>query len=124
MSLLFYGRWIFIEHLNHRPAAFEISEVQFLFKHLNKLGSASFRGALTALLPFPTIQKLRELIDIIEVESKKILADKRTALQAGDDVVVRQVGEGKDIMSILCEFYRATTRSFLIIVGCLGNSES
>lgn len=43
----------------------------------------------------PTIQKLRELIEIIEVESKKILADKR------DDVVVRQVGEGKDIMSIL-----------------------
>lgn len=49
----------------------------------------------------PTIQKLRELIEIIEVESKKILADKRAALQAGDDVVVRQVGEGKDIMSIL-----------------------
>ncbi|KAK7685185.1 hypothetical protein QCA50_011548 [Cerrena zonata] len=83
------------------PAAFEISEVQFLFKHLNKLGSPPFRGALAALLPMPTIQKLRELIDIIEVESKANLADKRTALQAGDDVVVRQVGEGKDIMSIL-----------------------
>ena len=42
----------------------------------------------------------------VEVESAKIMTEKKTALQAGDDKVAHQVGEGKDIMSILCTYTR------------------
>ena len=38
----------------------------------------------------------------MHTESVNILAEKRAALKAGDDALVRSVGEGKDIMSILC----------------------
>lgn len=39
----------------------------------------------------------------MHTESVNILAEKRAALKAGDDVLARAVGEGKDIMSILCD---------------------
>ena len=37
----------------------------------------------------------------MEAQSKNIFHGKRTALEKGDEAVVHQIGEGKDIMSIL-----------------------
>ena len=37
----------------------------------------------------------------MHTESINILAEKRAALKAGDDAMVRAMGEGKDIMRIL-----------------------
>ena len=39
----------------------------------------------------------------MHTESINILTEKRAALEAGDDAMVRAMGEGKDIMSILCQ---------------------
>ena len=39
----------------------------------------------------------------MESRAKEILESKRAALRAGDAAVEQQVGEGKDIMSILCK---------------------
>lgn len=39
----------------------------------------------------------------MHTESINILAEKRAALNAGDDALLKSVGEGKDIMSILCK---------------------
>ena len=36
--------------------------------------------------------------------STEVFEQKKKALQAGDEAVTKQVGEGKDIMSILCTF--------------------
>ena len=41
----------------------------------------------------------------MHTESINILAEKRAALKAGDDAMVRAMGEGKDIMSILCKSF-------------------
>lgn len=40
----------------------------------------------------------------MHTESTNVLAEKRAALEAGDDATVRAVDEGKDIMSILRQF--------------------
>lgn len=40
----------------------------------------------------------------MEIRSREILEAKRAALRAGDEAVKQQVGEGKDIMSILRKF--------------------
>ena len=37
----------------------------------------------------------------MHTESVNILTEKRPALNAGDDALLKSVGEGKDIMSIL-----------------------
>jgi hypothetical protein len=44
-----------------------------------------------------------ELVDCLHNTSVEIINDRKIALQEGKEAMDRQVGRGKDIMSILCE---------------------
>lgn len=44
------------------------------------------------------------IIDVMEKTSTNILDAKKRAFEKGDEAVLHQVAEGKDIMSVLCEF--------------------
>ncbi|KAK7678132.1 hypothetical protein QCA50_018925 [Cerrena zonata] len=52
-------------------------------------------------LPVPELQRLKNVVLKMDSEAKNIYTDKKTSLQVGEESVLRQVGEGKDIMSIL-----------------------
>ena len=54
------------------------------------------------------------LVDIMDATSRQIYKQKKEALAQGDDAVLQEVGMGKDIMSILCEFL---CRPFLKILS-------
>ncbi|KAJ3551150.1 hypothetical protein NM688_g4887 [Phlebia brevispora] len=69
--------------------------------HHTKLGPAFLKRWLLNLVPDRNIQDLKNSVDIMNTTSVEILENKRTALRMGDEVVKRQVGEGKDIMSVL-----------------------
>lgn len=69
--------------------------------YVSKLGPARFRRWLLNLLPISSVQHLKGLADIMDERSKCIISGKRSALEEGDEVVLQQIGEGKDIMSIL-----------------------
>lgn len=43
------------------------------------------------------------MVDVIHETSKMIFYSKKAALEKGDDAVVHQVGEGRDIISVLSE---------------------
>ena len=81
---------------------FDFSEFQSLFKYLKKIGTPAFRSKLIDVLPVPELHEIKRIVMKMHTESVNILAEKRAALKAGDDALVRSVGEGKDIMSILC----------------------
>ncbi|PCH36060.1 cytochrome P450 [Wolfiporia cocos MD-104 SS10] len=68
---------------------------------LSSMGPAWLRRLAVELLPYRPVQHLKSLIDIMAEQSEEIFLKKRAALLQGDEAVVRQVGEGKDIMSIL-----------------------
>ena len=68
-----------------------------------KIGSPAFRRRILELTPYNRLQRLKNITDTLEDTAKQILAEKKTALAEGDDALTRQVGEGKDIMSVLCE---------------------
>ena len=70
------------------------------------LGPSWFKRLLVRLIPDPTIQRLRKAVFDVEAESKKILREKRTAIEAGDEQLALQLSEGKDLMSILCTYLR------------------
>ena len=70
--------------------------------YVRKLGPAPLRRWLLDRLPLPKVQHLKGLADVMDERSKDIISEKRVALQKGDEAVLQQVGEGKDIMSILC----------------------
>lgn len=56
------------------------------------------------MLPIKTLHKLRDIIDTMHETSVEILESKKKALEEGDEAVALQVGQGKDILSILCEY--------------------
>lgn len=55
-------------------------------------------------LPWPDLNRVVYLTDIMEETSKTIFYSKKAALEKGDDAVALQVGEGRDIMSVLSKY--------------------
>lgn len=89
---------------NERPKIFDLSKYQSLVKYVKKLGPPRYLGKLIDMLPVAKLRDFRRIIMKMHSESVIILTQKRAALQAGDDEMTRAVGEGKDIMSVLCNY--------------------
>ena len=52
-------------------------------------------------LPFRGLRTMKSIADTIHTQATNIYHEKKAGLQAGDEALLRKVGEGKDIMSIL-----------------------
>lgn len=61
----------------------------------------SIRAVLAPHLPIPGWRKMLDIVDAMDAQSSSILHSKKKALEKGDEEVVHQIGEGKDVMSIL-----------------------
>ncbi|KAF8701560.1 Cytochrome P450, partial [Rhizoctonia solani] len=82
-------------------ARFKLNLYRRMVPYLVKLGPPQLRRFLVRLIPSSDVQRLREMVDIMWDTSLRIVASKKAALEQGDDVMIQQVGRGKDIMSIL-----------------------
>jgi hypothetical protein len=87
---------------SYRPLTFNIPFSRALAPYIAKLGPPGFRRFLVRLIPFKNIQKLCQIVSIMDRTSVAILEAKKAAVRRGDETVLRQIGRGKDIMSILC----------------------
>jgi hypothetical protein len=54
------------------------------------------------LLPWKIIREIIEIVDSIHDTSVEIIQSRKIALEAGKEAMNREVGQGKDMMSILC----------------------
>lgn len=70
---------------------------------LVKLGPKWLRRWLLERVPNKRVRRLKEIVDIMDENTRKVFFDKKAALEAGDEAVKEQVANGKDIMSILCK---------------------
>ena len=52
-------------------------------------------------VPSQRVQKMKQVSDIIAVHSGSVLDSKKAAFEEGEESVVKQIGEGKDIISLL-----------------------
>jgi hypothetical protein len=68
---------------------------------LVRIGTPKFRRFILDLIPSKTLHQLRDISDVIHNTSIEIINSKKRALEDGDEAVARQIGEGKDILSIL-----------------------
>lgn len=66
-----------------------------------KVGNAAFRRAIAEAIPEKTIRQLVNIVNIMDTTAKEVFEIKKTALNKGDEAMLAQIGEGKDIMSIL-----------------------
>ncbi len=76
--------------------------VRLALPFLFKMGSPAFRRRLVEMVPFSAVERSVEISDVMHARSVLIYNEKKKALEKGDDALRQQIGEGKDIMSILC----------------------
>ena len=100
-----------------RPAAFSLGGLIFLVPYVANLGSPAFRRwVLDNLIPDPKIQRFKGIVDYMAGQAKILIAKKRLALVEGGDAVAQQVGDGKDIMSILCTYFPHSDHDFTFLM--------
>ncbi|KAI0823100.1 cytochrome P450 [Trametes gibbosa] len=83
------------------PQMLKSYAIRVLMPILVKIGSPAFRRRMVELMPNANVQSMREISDILHARSVLIFNEKKAALERGDEAVKHQVGEGRDIMSIL-----------------------
>ena len=60
------------------------------------------------MLPWPKLNHLLDLAETLNAEARRVYETKKKLLELGDDATVKQVGEGKDIISILSTYNTAS----------------
>ena len=66
-----------------------------------KLGPPRFRRFLLDCLPHKSIQRMKNVSDVMHQRSLEIYNEKKAAIERGDQETLIAVGEGKDMLSIL-----------------------
>nr|A0A2R4SBW0.1 RecName: Full=Ganoderic acid synthetase CYP5150L8; AltName: Full=Cytochrome P450 monooxygenase CYP5150L8 [Ganoderma lucidum]AVZ44872.1 ganoderic acid Z synthetase CYP5150L8 [Ganoderma lucidum] len=73
----------------------------FVMTLANHIPKWLMRRVLRLAVPFPHVLRLLRISETMQKRSSEIIQQKKTALQKGDKALIHQVGEGKDIMSVL-----------------------
>lgn len=97
---------------------------RFFIPLLVKLGPAGFRRFLLDIAPSPDLRKVKSVVDVMEGTSMEIFEQKVSALKQGDEMILRQVGEGKDVMSILCQCICLCVRRYLSLYHIVKANQS
>ena len=81
-----------------------MAPVMALLPYIGNIGPAWFRRKVVDWTPSKTIHKLRDIVDVMHSTSVGIYQRKKAALEMGEDALMSEVANGKDIMTILCTF--------------------
>ncbi|EPQ53108.1 cytochrome P450 [Gloeophyllum trabeum ATCC 11539] len=83
------------------PHVFEFAVVLPILPYLMKIGSPRFRRFMVEITPNKKIRRIKEMIDIMWKTSLNIYQTKVAALSKGDEALAKEVGQGKDIITLL-----------------------
>ncbi|KAL9709435.1 hypothetical protein Ac2012v2_007170 [Leucoagaricus gongylophorus] len=82
------------------PAAVPIAfALAYILPWASNIGSKRFRRWVVNITPWPALHRVRDIIDVMHRTSTRIYKEKKSAFMKGD--LQQQLGEGKDIISIL-----------------------
>lgn len=89
-----------------------------LFRRLSVIGPKllpAWAGrALVDMFPKGTsVQRVKEIVDTMDSRSREIFRAKKAAIAKGDAEMVKQVAEGKDVISILSGLALVLIREYL-----------
>ena len=80
------------------------------------LGPAWLRRMVVERIPSKRVQRLKDIVDTMFKRSVDIVNQKKAAMEKGDDTLLRQVSDGRDIMSILRQHIQ-----FIFPLGLVSN---
>lgn len=82
-----------------------------------KIVPKGWRRTVAELIPAPPLQRIIQIADTMRIRSTEIFEAKKKALLAGDEALKHQIGEGRDLISVLCAF-PIPMRDFASTDGC------
>ncbi|KAI9458423.1 cytochrome P450 [Lactarius psammicola] len=85
------------------PATSSLAVYRSLFPYVYKVFHPKFLKLVGRMLPWPKLNHLMDLSETLNAEARRIYETKKRLLELGDDATVKQVGEGKDIISLLMQ---------------------
>lgn len=94
-----------------RPSLYDLSVFRWTLPYLVHIGTPAFRRRVMQWLPMPRLHRLQAVVDTMHRRATEIYREKKARLDKGDEALLQQVGEGKDLMSIL----RASSRSYFAL---------
>ncbi|EKM49765.1 uncharacterized protein PHACADRAFT_265429 [Phanerochaete carnosa HHB-10118-sp] len=83
------------------PTSFSLHIWRTLTPYLTSYIPIAIRRQIIRWVPHKNAQKMRAISETLAAHSRGIYEQKMAALARGDDAVVHQIGEGKDVLSIL-----------------------
>lgn len=83
-------------------ALFVLEPFRDIIPYIYKTVPHSWLQWVVQHLPSKRIYRTWEIAETLSIFSNDILASKRAAIAAGDEAVSQQIGEGKDLLSVLC----------------------
>ena len=75
-----------------------------MFPYVDKVLHPKILKFLGRALPWPKLNRLMEIAETLNSKSRGVHERKKRLLELGDDATVRQVGDGRDIISILSAY--------------------
>ncbi|KAH9934038.1 cytochrome P450 [Epithele typhae] len=82
-----------------------MADIRYAFALLTMAGGARgprwLRRLIVRAWPDPAVQRMRRHTEVMSEFGSRLIAEKRAAIERGDDALLHQIGEGKDVMSIL-----------------------
>ncbi|KAH7882788.1 cytochrome P450 [Phlebopus sp. FC_14] len=88
---------------NLLPSLFRITVARRFLPYVVNIGPPGFRKFIVKITPWQALQGLNHIVDVMHETSTEVYEAKKKAFAAGDEAVQAQVGQGKDIMSILLQ---------------------
>ena len=93
-------------YVTYSPAEGQLPQLSLIVPLLSKFLPESVIRSLCRLYPNADLRDLLGISDTMAQRSRDIIAEKKAALNKGDEELVHRVGEGKDLMGIIRESYR------------------
>ena len=105
-SMHVFNAALLMESTSHRSVLMDPGLIlgrMYILPTVAKWGTASLRRRLVDFLPWKALHELRDISDVLHNTSTEIYEAKKQAFKDGDEAVSKQIGRGKDIISILSE---------------------
>ncbi|KAI0754390.1 cytochrome P450 [Daedaleopsis nitida] len=83
------------------PALYDLSVFRWALPYLSLIGTPAFRRRVLDWIPMKRLHKLKGVVETMHRRAEEIYHEKKALLNKGDEALLLQVGEGKDLMSIL-----------------------
>ncbi|KAJ6522235.1 cytochrome P450 [Mycena vulgaris] len=93
----------YAETLKELLLLFQMGLLFPLLPWLSGRGSPAFRRSMVNMIPWKTLHKTRDMVDLMEATATKLIAGKKEAVKSGE---LEMQDDSKDIMSLLRKFKR------------------